>query len=168
MSDKPTWKEIDSKRDRSSSSSSSDHREKLKPSKVSKGKLDEIFESKKLGDYVKSKEEEKKINSNSDLARITYVRKAMRINDPNKFLIKAKTIITKFDAPPDFEFLERALDLAKISHVIIVLKKIISLLEDDQKPERKKALQARLRMLPIKFQDPDIEDLCKTTLALLK
>jgi hypothetical protein len=136
-------------------------------SRSSKAELDRLFSSGKLGKYVKSKEEDLDIESTSDNALINKVKKALRITDHQKFLKEAEKIIEKEGTPKDFEFLGRALALQHYEHIVKVMETIKLMLEDDQTPDRSRAMKAQLKMLPFKFGDPVIDDLSQEIMQLL-
>ncbi|MGM0595733.1 MAG: hypothetical protein ACQES9_01715 [Myxococcota bacterium] len=167
MSDK--WREIDRKKDKSSHRKSKPafNRNQGRKSRVSKSELDKVFSSGKLGEFIKAKEEEKQIKSNSEQSLVAKVKKALRLKDTNKFLKQAQNIIKKDGVPGNFEFLERSLDLSEINLIIQILEKMESLLKDGIKPDRTRSLSARLKMLPVKYRDPQVQKLCQAILELL-
>ncbi|MDA3863970.1 MAG: hypothetical protein PF689_08920 [Deltaproteobacteria bacterium] len=167
MSDK--WREIDRKKDKSSHRKSKPvfNRNQGRKSRVSKSELDKVFSSGKLGDFIKAKEEEKQIKSNSEQSLVAKVKKALRLQDTNKFLKQAEKIIKKEGPPGNFEFLERSLDLSENNLIIQILEKMKTLLQDNIRPDRTRSLNARLKMLPVKYRDPQLKDLCQAILELL-
>lgn len=158
MGDRPSWKEIDARKDRGGSSNVK-RSEKQERSKVSKDALDRLFNSGKIGEIVREKEVEKQIISPSDEALITKVKRALRIDDTVKFLAAAEKILKEHGAPGDFEFLGRCLELSNIRLIIMVLSKLDEMLENGLKPERSGSMKALIGMLGVKFGDEEVEAL---------
>ncbi|MBU1218507.1 hypothetical protein KKF34_16245 [Myxococcota bacterium] len=158
MGDRPSWKEIDARKDRGGSSPARGSR-KSERSGVSKDALDRLFNSGKIGEIVREKETEKQIVSSSDQALITKVKRALRIEDTIKFLTTAEKILKEHGAPADFEFLGRCLELSNIRLILMVLRKLDEMLESGLKPERSGSMRALIGMLGVKFGDEEVESL---------
>ncbi len=169
MADKPSWREIDARRDRGGSGGS---RREEKPSargmRVSKADLDKLFSSGKLGELVRKTEEEKKIASDSESSLIAQVKKALRIEDAREFLKEARRILDACEKmPSDMEFLERALEIDHRPTVARILERIAELLAGGRKPYMARVLKVRCQTLPMKFQDERVEELCARILEIL-
>ncbi|MBN2722463.1 MAG: hypothetical protein JXR95_00160 [Deltaproteobacteria bacterium] len=168
MGDRPSWKEIDAKKDRGGTGGKSPRESsRNRRSGVSKADLEKLFSSGKVGALVREKEEEKKIESDSDKAVVNKVKRALRIEDTDKFLSAAEKIIKAHGAVGDFEFLGRCLELRKIEYVLSVLKRMLELLEKDERPERSGAIKALLNVVSVKFGDEEIEELAGKIKAYL-
>lgn len=164
MADKPTWKEIDAKRDRSSGGA----RREEKPAargggmRVSKSDVEKLFNSSKLGDMVRKAEGEKKIESPSDNSCAAQMKKCLRLEEPSEFLKEARRILDEHEKiPTDMEFLERALEISHLPTVLRLLERILESLNDKRKPYMPRVLRIRCQTLPLKYQDPRITNLCE-------
>ena len=169
MADKPSWREIDARRDRGGSGG---FRREEKPSsrgmRVSKADLDKLFSSGKLGELVRKTEEEKSIVSDSEASLIAQVKKALRIEKDRDFLKEARRILDSAEKmPSDMEFLERALEIDHRPTVVRILERILELLADGRKPYMARVLKVRCQTLPTKFEDPRVEELCARLLDIL-
>ncbi|MBU1241073.1 hypothetical protein KKF84_03190 [Myxococcota bacterium] len=169
MGDRPSWKEIDKMRDGAGGPQRGTKRAKNedRQSRSSKAELDRLFSSGKLGAYVKSREEDLKIESEADSTLIVQAKKALRIEDDKKFLKEAEQIIRSSGVPGDFDFLERALALKALDLVTMVMNKILEMLRESYRPDRSRALKVQIKMVPIKFGEPDLEDISRQIIALL-
>lgn len=169
MADKPSWREIDARRDRGGTGGS---RREEKPAsrgmRVSKADLDKLFSSGKLGELVRKTEEEKNITSASDSSLVAQVKKALRIEDAREFAREARRILDSAEKmPSDMEFLERALEIDHRPTVVRILERIAELLADGRKPYMGRVLRIRCQTLPVKYQDPRVEELCERILGIL-
>ncbi len=170
MADKPTWKEIDAKRDRSSGGAKREEKPAARGSsmRVSKSDVEKLFNSSKLGDMVRKAEGEKKIESPSENSLAAQVKKCLRIEEPSEFLKEARRILDEHDkVPTDMEFLERALEISHLPTVMRLLERILESLADSRKPYMPRVLRIRCQTLPMKYQDPRITNLCERILDKL-
>ncbi len=170
MPDKPTWKEIDARKDRSGSGRRSERPESGRNShmRVSKADVDKLFSSEKLAQMVRKSEEEKSIQSSSDKSLAAMVKACLRIEDPGDFLKQARQILEENESlPSDMEFLERALEINSLPLVIRLLKRIAENLDSGKKPYMPRVLRIRCQTIKMKFQDPKVEDLCEQVLDKL-
>lgn len=166
MADKPSWREIDARRDRGGSSSRREEKPAPRGMRVSKADLDKLFSSGKLGELVRKSEEEKNIESSSESSLIAQVKKALRIENTADFLKEARRILDSAEKmPSDMEFLERALEINHLPTVVRLLERITELLADGRKPYMARVLKVRCQTLPMKFQDPRVEELCSRILG---
>jgi len=169
MGDRPSWRDIDKMRDGSGGAQRGTRRarEEDRRSRSSKAELDRLFSSGKLGAFVKSREEELKIETDTDSTLIVAAKKAVRIADDKKFLKEAEGILRAKGVPGDFEFLERALGLQSLDLITMVMERILELLRDGQKPDRSRALRVQVKMAPVKFGEPALEALSSEIVSLL-
>ena len=171
MADKPTWKEIDARRDRSSGRS----RNEASPGttrgshmRVSKSDVDKLFSSSKLGEMIRKSEGEKNIESSSGTSLAAQVKKCLRIEEPSDFLKEARRILDEHEkVPTDMEFCERALEISHLPTVLRLLERIHESLKENRKPYMPRVLRIRCQTLPMKFQDPRIQEWCDKILDQL-
>jgi len=170
MADKPTWKEIDAKRDRSSGGARREDKPAARGSgmRVSKSDVEKLFNSSKLGEMVRKSEGEKNIESASDTSLAAQVKKCLRIEEPSDFLKEARRILDEHEkVPTDMEFLERALEISHMPTVMRLLDRILESLSEKRKPYMPRVLRIRCQTLPMKYQDPRVTNLCERILDKL-
>lgn len=170
MADKPTWKEIDAKRDRSSGRGKKEEKPAPRGSgmRVSKSDVEKLFNSSKLGDMIRKAEGEKKIESPSDGSVAAQVKKCLRMEEPAEFLTEARRILDENEkVPTDLEFCERALEISHLPTVLRLLTRILESLTDGRKPYMPRVLRIRCQTLPMKYQDPRVTDLCERVMDKL-
>ena len=170
MADKPSWREIDARRDRGNSSRVQREEKPIaRGMRVSKADLDKLFSSGKLGELVRKTEEEKNIASDSESSVIAQVKKAVRIENVREFLKEARRILdTAEKMPSDMEFLERALEIDHRPTVVRILERMVELLANGKKPYMARVLKVRCQTLPTKFEDSRVEELCEKILEILQ
>lgn len=156
-----SWREIDKAKDRSA------HRKDEKPSagekqstqrsqKTYRSKLDQLFESGKVGELLEDKEFSD-VNSGGQ-SRIKMLRKITSAEDPKSITKAVDEYLASFELPDDVDVLAKILEHREPDRQKEAMQRLLGLI-DEFHPRRMRAFIGRLKFIRDVGDDPEMTDL---------
>ncbi len=170
--DRPSWKEIDRRKDKKSGSGGGGRSGRLDERKVTTGyhrykdDLDSLFDSGEASDMIKQvmkkapKDKGRKKESKGPPRRQELLRKIREAASTTALTDLLDEFLAEWDLPEDIEILTQALDHPDEDVQKDALEKISSYL-DGKIPKRPSLLRSRVRRLAAHSDDEDVAELAR-------
>ena len=160
-----SWREIDQNKDKSA------HRRDERPEwgsgprrqrsqKSYRSKLDQLFDSGKIGKLLDANESDDPSNKPEDASRLKLLHNIKNAEGRDPLNKAVEAYLAKYALPEDFDVLCRMLECRNPSRQFDVMEHLEGLLESEQ-PKRSRALLGQLKMIRDTSDERDAIDLAK-------